>query len=90
MNNMNVITIEKNVPIPSYARGVSQSAKYRFIETMQPADSFMINGATPDFTPCSVRGYVYNLNATTDKRFTIRTLVGPYNSPEAIRVWRVK
>ena len=87
MNNPNVITIEKNVPIPELTWG-SSAIKYRFMESMEVTDSFSINGNTPDFTPISVRAYVYGLNSNTDRTYTIRTIRGVSDSPVEIRIWR--
>ena len=87
MPNTNVITIESNIPIPSY--GVRGSAiKYNFIDSMQVSDSFYINGNTPDFSTVSVRSHVYGLNSTTDRNYTIRTITGSSANPNSIRVWR--
>ena len=89
MNNTNIITIEKNVPIPNLKWG-NASDKYRFVECMEIGDSFYINGVTPDFTPLSVKAHMYKLNSQTEKRYTIRTLEGHSEKPKSIRVWRTK
>ena len=89
MQNINVITIEKNVPIPELTWKGS-TVKYDFIQAMEITDSFSINGSTPNFTTTSVRAYVYKLNNDTNKTYTIRTLEGRSSKPVAIRVWRVK
>ena len=87
----NIITIEKNVPIPTCSRGgPSRSLKYLFIENMVEGDSFYINGNTPDFLPATVKAYIYKLNSKTRRIYTIRTLEGPSKNPLAIRVWRTK
>ena len=88
MNNTNVITIEKNIPIPELTWIGSNAIKYRFIESMEVTDSFSINGNTPDFSPIGVRAYVYGLNSNTDRTYTIRTIRGESSSPEEIRIWR--
>ena len=93
MNNMNVIAIEKNIPIPATTwYGAKSVEKYKFMESMEISDSFRINGNTPDFTPASVRSYVYGLNAlvNTNVKYAIRTIKGPSAAPDEIRVWRVK
>ena len=87
MNRPNVITIEKNVPIPETSWG-SSGIKYRFIESMEITDSFSINGNTPDFTPISVKAHVYKLNSDTERRYTVRTIRGTSAEPVEIRVWR--
>ena len=89
MKNTNVITIEKNVPIPEL-KWTCNTDKYAFMKSLEVTDSFYINGNTPDFSPVSVRSYVYGLNSKTEKKYTIRTIEGPSKSPVAIRVWRTK
>lgn len=95
MNRTNVITIEKNVPIPMIiARGCAD--KYLFTHQLDVTDSCVINGNTPDMTPKSVRCWIYNqrTKATTSelraRRYTIRTLSGPSKNPTSIRIWRVR
>tara|TARA_R100001082_G_C4261354_1_gene115708 strand:- start:288 stop:557 length:270 start_codon:yes stop_codon:yes gene_type:complete len=85
------ITIEKNVPMPPM-RGAGQRQKYSFIETMEVSDSFMVDNATPNFTPDVVRKYVYNLNSRKHyrKRYSVRTIAGGAINPTAIRVWRIQ
>ena len=85
----NIITIEKNIPIPRLTWG-TQSIKYNFVQRMYVGDSFYINGVTPDFTPISVKAYMYKLNAETDRTYTVRTVEGTSNKAKAIRVWRTK
>ena len=87
---MNIITKEKNIPIPAILHPRGCSEKYNFIQDMEVNDSFKINGVTPDFSPVGVRAHVYGLNSTTDRRYTIRTVEGLSSNPGAIRVWRVK
>ena len=89
MNNTNIITIEKNIPIPETSWGGS-AIKYSFIESMEVTDSFSINGNTPDFTPISVKAHVYKLNSDTDKKYTIRTIQGTSAEPVEIRIWRTE
>ena len=88
MSELNVITIEKNIPIPAIINGRGCSEKYNFIKSMEIDDSFKINGTTPDFSTVGVRSHVYGLNTTTDRTYTIRTLKGHSLNPDAIRVWR--
>ena len=90
MPNTNVITIERNIPIPSIINGRGCAEKYNFINNLEVTDSFAINGNTPDFSPVGVRAHVYGLNSTTDRNYTIRTIEGLSSNPDAIRVWRVK
>ena len=90
MENINIITIEKNIPIPAVVWSRGNPEKYKFIDTMDCTDSFKVNGNTPDFSPSTIRSYVYGLNSKGTKQFTIRTLEGHSNNPTAIRVWRVK
>ena len=86
---MNIITIEKNIPMPEICgRGCSQ--KYNFMDTMEIGDSFYINGNTPDFSTTTVRSHVYKRNAETEQSYTIRTMKGNSSKPQAIRVWRTK
>ena len=90
MSELNVITIEKNIPIPAIVNGRGCAEKYNFIKSMEIDDSFKINGVTPDFSPVGVRAHVYGLNSNTDRSYTIRTIEGKSSKPKAIRVWRVK
>ena len=87
---MNIITIEKNIPIPAILHPRGCSEKYNFIQDMEVNDSFKINGVTPDFSPIGVRAHVYGLNTSTNRNYTIRTIKGVSANPEAIRVWRIK
>ena len=86
----NVITIEKNIPIPEIVSSRGCADKYKFIENMEVNDSFKINGVNPDFSTVGVRSHVYGLNITTDRTYTIRTIKGFSKNPDVIRVWRVK
>ena len=90
MKRTNVITIEKNVPIPAIIHPRGCAEKYNFIQGMEVNDSFKINGGTPDFSPRGVRAHVYGLNSKTKLTFTIRTIEGISSNPKSIRVWRVK
>ncbi len=87
MANTNVITIESNIPIPE-SRWLGNSDKYRFVNNLNVSDSFYINGNTPDYKPQNVKAHIYKLNASTDKKYTIRTIEGTSANPVAIRVWR--
>mgnify|MGYP003150908770 CR=1 FL=1 len=89
----NVITIEKNIPIPSIVYpGRRSHGKYSFVYKMEVGDSFKINGNTPNFKPKKVRQFMYTLNCkkSLDMRFAVHTLAGHSKDPEAIRVWRIK
>ena len=90
MENINVITIEKNIPIPALIWRKGNSEKYMFINSMEIMDSFKVNGNTPNFSPSTVRSHVYGLNSKGERKFTIRTLEGHSSNPTAIRVWRIK
>ena len=64
MKETNVITIEKNIPIPKPVQshwGV-MAKNLGFVKTMDVGDSFVINGNTPNIKPVSVRSYIYGLN----------------------------
>ena len=88
-NEINVITIEKDVPIPETRVGYNR-LKYTFLKTMKVGDSFCINGNTPNYNPKAVRSHVYGRHSTkTQTRYTVRTLRGGTDSPLAIRVWRI-
>ena len=87
-NEINVITIEKNVPIPELT-WKGNSKRYNFVSPMEILDSFAINGNTPSFSCSGVRAYIYGLNKSTDRRYTIRTTKGSAHKPIAIRVWRI-
>ena len=73
-NNVNIITIEKNVPIPALTWSKEDTLKYKFIEGMEINVSFKVNGNMPDYSPTTVRSKIYGLNSKGSKRFTIRTL----------------
>ena len=87
----NVITIEKEVPIPEL-RYNNGKVKYKFLDNMEVGDSFIINGNTPDYRPKGVRQYLYGQHFKTGhkRRYTIRTLSGPNENPNSIRCWRIK
>ena len=55
MEGINVITIEKNVPIPEPRVSGCGKYRYRFLKSVEVSDSFVINGNTPGFTPKAVR-----------------------------------
>ena len=90
MEGINVITIEKNIPIPTLTWSKGNPEKYKFVDIMETGDSFRVNGNTPNFSPSTVRSYVYGLNSKTEKTFTIRTLEGNSGNPTSIRVWRIR
>lgn len=90
MKNVNIITIEKNIPIPAIVWERANPEKYNFINSMEIGDSFKVNGITPDFIPATVRSHIYGLNSKGHKQFTIRTLDGCSKNPKSIRVWRTK
>ena len=97
MNNTNVITIEKNIPVPEPIKGVrGESGRYKFVEeSLVPGDSFVVNGNTPGITPKAIKAWVYNrrrkalTSALRNRRYAIRTLSGNSTNPTSIRVWRV-
>ena len=89
MENINVITIEKNIPIPAILSVRGTAEKYIFGDAMEIGDSFKVNGNTPNFSPSTVRAHFYGLNSKGERRFTIRTLEGHSQNPTAIRVWRI-
>ena len=90
-NNTNVITIEKNVPLPNVVTR-HDVERYSFLNNMEVGDSFAINGNTPDFTPVGVRSFIYQQNAKRHHslKYTVRTTSGRSGFPRAIRVWRTK
>ena len=90
-SNTNVITIEKNVPLPRVVTR-HDTERYSFLNNMEVGDSFSINGNTPDFTPVGVRSYIYQQNAKRQHKlkYTVRTTRGKSSFPRAIRVWRIK
>ena len=90
MDKMNIITIEKNIPIHDIISSRGCAEKYNFINSMEINDSFKINGVTPDFSPRGVRAHIYGLNSSTERNYTIRTIEGHSSNPTAIRVWRTK
>ena len=86
----NIITIEKNIPIPELRVGCD-SLKYMFLSNMEVGDSFCINGNTPDYSPKGVRSYIYGKHSNKDiTRYTVRTIKGDSDNPRAIRIWRVQ
>ena len=98
MSRTNVITIQKNIPIPAMYRGNPHGGpgKYDFSEQLEIGDSFVINGNTPDITPKAIKCWVYNqtvkgkTSALRNRRYTTRTLKGTSTEPKSIRIWRVK
>ena len=87
-NKPNIITIEKNVPIPELRIGGTRM-KYVFLDNMEVGDSFCINGNTPNYSPKAVRSHVYAKHSKSKRRYAIRTLTGHFRKPKAIRVWRI-
>tara|TARA_Y100001938_G_C7929494_1_gene348616 strand:+ start:114 stop:389 length:276 start_codon:yes stop_codon:yes gene_type:complete len=89
-NNTNIITIEKNVPIPELRIGGNRM-KYIFLNNMEIGDSFCINGNSPDYSPKAVRSHIYGKHSTKSKaRYTVRTIKGDSENPKEIRVWRIQ
>ena len=89
----NVITIEKNVPIPESRSVCQTTTKYDFIQNMEIGDSFVVDNTNPDINPKLVRGYVYGLKhkrKDNGREYVIRTLSGNSKRPNKIRVWRTK
>ena len=93
MSRANVITIEKNIPIPT-PRGRGWSGRYDFILDLDIGDSFVINGNTPDITAKAIKCWVYNqprkgktVRART-RKYACRTLSGTSLNPTSIRIWR--
>ena len=91
MNNTTVITIEKNIPIPSRRHGVD-SFKYKFLKQMDIGDSFVVDEATPDFTPATLMQVLYSQHAQKHNRsrYTVVTLQRDHDHPSSIRVWSVQ
>ena len=94
MRGTNVITIQKNIPIPPIAiRGLS--GRYDFVYEMEVGDSFKVNGNTPDITPKAIKCWVYNrrIKASTpelrSRKYTMRTIRGDSINPTSIRIWRI-
>ncbi len=88
-NKPNIITIEKNIPIPELRTGCDR-LKYIFLNNMEVGDSFCINGNTPDYSPKAVRSHIYGKHSVKNKtKYTVRTLSGDSNDPTAIRIWRI-
>ena len=85
----NVITIEKNIPIPRpLTNGRGGSYKYNFLSDLEIGDSFVINGNMPDYKPtCS--STLYAQAKERGLKVSIRTEEGPAKLPTRIRVWRV-
>ena len=95
MTKTNVVTIEKNVPIPPSKSICKPTTRYNFIKTLEVGDSFAIDGSNPDLKPKNVRGYIYGLKHKSKKNndgreYAVRTISGTSTNPTAIRVWRVK
>ena len=90
MENLNIITIEKNVPIPDVRQGID-SNRYLFLNNMEIGDSFVINGNTPNYKPKGVRQHLYGKHHTkkNKSKYTIRTISGHHTNPTGIRVWRI-
>tara|TARA_R110000765_G_C18613742_1_gene570755 strand:- start:165 stop:452 length:288 start_codon:yes stop_codon:yes gene_type:complete len=95
VNRTNVITIEKDIPIPA-PRGRSLAGKYNFVLALDRGDSFVINGNTPDITAKAIKCWVYNQRVkgiTTNarnRRYATRTLSGTSLKPTSVRIWRTR
>ena len=98
---MNVIKIDKHVPLPKPAtyQGGRQGSKYNFLKTLEVGDSFEINSNTHGMTPKSAMTACYTLAKNyrksssfkfRDFRISVRTTSGTSDSPETIRIWRVQ
>ena len=93
--NTNVITIDKNVPLP-VAMGRGLTGKYDFILDIEVGDSFVINGNTPDITPRAIKCWVYNqprkgkTTSARNRKYACRTLGGTSTNPTSIRIWRIR
>ena len=87
----NVITIEKNIPIP-LTSPQKRKLNLDFVRRMDIGDSFKINGNTPSLKPKAVRQYMYNLNSRKNipMKFTVHTTRGHSINPSEIRVWRTE
>ena len=60
---MNVIKIDKHVPLPKAAtyQGGSPRSRFHFLKTLEVGDSFEINGNTPGISPKSAMSACYLL-----------------------------
>ena len=90
-SKMNVITIEKNIPIPDVRQSID-AYRYLFLNKMEIGDSFVINGSTPDYNPKGVRSYIYGKHTRKNNsvKYTIRTTAGHHSKPTSIRIWRIQ
>ena len=95
MSRTNVITIEKNIPIPAPSgRGIA--GRYNFVLDIEVGDSFVVNGNTPDISPKAIKCWVYNqprkgLNSEArTRKYATRTLSGTSLNPTSLRIWRVR
>ena len=92
---MNVIKIDKHVPMPAQ-RG-NGSSKYDFLKELEIGDSFVIDDNTPDFDPkeglSSCYSYIYKLRQQGGEfrgiRISARTIRGNTKRPRAVRIRRV-
>ena len=85
----NVITIEKNIPIPEpMITNGGRTGKYKFLSNLEVGDSFVVNGQMPDYSPKSVRCQVYEKSKQLGMTVTVRTLEGTSDKPTKIRIWR--
>jgi len=98
---MNVIKIDKHVPLPKAAtyQGGRPRSRFHFLKTLEVGDSFEINGNTPGISPKSAMTACYTLAKNyrksssfkfKDFRVSVRTTSGTSADPKSIRIWRVQ
>ena len=100
---MNVIKIDKNIPLPKVTHA-NRRSHFHFLKSLEVGDSFMVNGNTPNLSPKSAMTACYSLakkyrdlsvRGSSDYqlrnfRISIRTQEGTSLKPKSVRIWRVR
>ena len=95
MNTGEYIKIEKHIPVPE-ARNFGVS-KYKFLESLEIGDSFIVDintaGFSPKESPAGCYNYAQKLREKGGKfrdfRVASRLLGGTTRRPKSVRIWRV-
>ena len=57
---MNVIKIDKNIPLPKVTHA-NRRSHFHFLKSLEVGDSFIVNGNTPNLNPKSAMTACYSL-----------------------------
>ena len=100
---MNVIKIDKNIPLPKVTHA-NRHSHFHFLKSLEVGDSFIVNGNTPNLNPKSAMTACYSLAKKyrdlsvrggsdyqlRNFRISIRTQDGTSLKPKSVRIWRVR